>query len=136
MSAQHLRSLVERHIEPILVRAGFAAGQWAHGVAGGGISVIFCAAGDDYVHRHPDLVEVGDQWVDVHCVDITIEGSLDHGIDRFDVEFESLADLLARTGHDDDAAVLPSLLRLDDPDRDLQRVADLLSGLYAPEQDP
>jgi hypothetical protein len=92
--------------------------------------VIFCAAGDDYVRRHPQLVDNGSHWDDVYCVDITIEGSVDRGIERFDVEFEPLIDLLAGTGHGDDAAALLSLLQLNRPDRDLRRVAQMLSRLF------
>lgn len=82
------------------------------------------------MRRHPQLVDNGSHWDDVYCIDLTIEGSVDRGIDRFDVEFEPLADLLSRMGHGDDAAALPSLLRLSHPDRDLQQVAEILSRLY------
>ncbi len=128
METEAFRTLIESYLQPVLMRAGFAAGQWGERARGAG--VIFCAAGDDYVRRHAQLVDNGSQWDDVYCVDITIEGSIDRGIDRFDVEFEPLVDLLARTGQGDDAAALPSLFQLNRPDRDLRRVAQMLSRLY------
>lgn len=94
MPPSAFRSLIETHVEAVLVHAGFAAGQWSVDNAG----VIFYAAAHDYIRRHPDLVDDGHQWGDAYCIDITIEGPVDGGITRFDVEFEPLADLLARTG--------------------------------------
>jgi hypothetical protein len=134
MPSQDLRALVESYLEPVLLRAGFAAGQWGDSPRGAG--VIFCAAGDVYVRRHPQLVDDGSHWDDVYCVDLTIEGSVDRGIATFDVEFEPLVDLLARTGHGDDAAALPSLFQLSHPDRDLRCVADVLARLYRDAERP
>jgi hypothetical protein len=113
-------------VEPVLVRAGFAAGQWTIDDAG----VIFCAAAGEYIRRHPDLVDGSPHWGDAHCIDITIEGTVDGGITRFDVEFEPLADLLTRTGRGPDTAALPSLFRLDRPDEDLQRLGETVARLY------
>jgi hypothetical protein len=122
------RALVETHLEPVLVRAGFATGQWTVDDAG----VTFCAAAHDYIRRHPSLVDDSQQWDDAHCIDITIDGSVDGGITAFNVEFEPLADLLTRAGrgHGHDSAALASISRLDQPEDDLRRLAEILSGLY------
>lgn len=120
------RTLTERYLEPVLVRAGFAKGQWGDD----GVGVIFCAAGDDYVHRHPGLTANGEQWDDVYCVDVMIEGTVAGGIRRFDVEFEPLDDLLARTGHGREVPRLSSLFRLERPDDDLACLARILTRLY------
>jgi hypothetical protein len=121
-----LRALIETHVEPVLVRAGFAAGQWTVDDA----SVTFCAAADDYRSRHARLVDDRYPWNDAWCVDIIIDGSLDAGITRFEVEFEPLADVLTRAGQGPDVAVLRSLVRLDQPEDDLQRLGEILSRLY------
>jgi hypothetical protein len=118
----------------VVVRAGFAEGQWA--VERGDpedptCSVIFCAGGSDYVGRYPHLTDDGSQWAEACCVDIMIEGSIRDGVTRLDVEFETLGRLLARTGRRSDVERLPRLLRLRDPERDLEDLAAVLSDLYA-----
>jgi hypothetical protein len=50
MSASRLHALIRSYVEPVLVRAGFAEGQWADergGLADPACSVIFCASAID-----------------------------------------------------------------------------------------
>jgi hypothetical protein len=60
-----------------------------------------------------------------------IEGSIRDGVTRLDVEFETLGQLLARTGRRSDVERLPRLQRLRDPERDFEDLAAVLSDLYA-----
>jgi len=134
VSANRFQALIQTHVEPVVVRAGFAEGQWA--VERGApedptCSVIFCAGGSDYVGRYPHLTDDGSQWAEACCVDIMIEGSIRDGVTRLDVEFETLGRLLARTGRRSAVERLPRLLRLRDPERDFEDLAAVLSDLYA-----
>ena len=129
--AGSFRALVESHIEPVVVRAGFAQGQWA--VERGPkddpfCSVIFCAAADDYVRRYPHLSD-DDAWGDVPCIDITINGSLRDGVTGLDVEFVPLGDVLAVAGLHSESERLPALLTLRHPDQDLLQIGGMVSKL-------
>ena len=133
MSASRFQALIQTYVEPVMVRAGFAKGQWAEergALEDPTCSVIFCAAGSDYASRYPHLTDDGPHWADAHCVDITIEGSIREGVSRLEVEFETLGQLLDRTGRRSDAERLPRLLRLRDPERDFEDLAEVLSDLY------
>jgi hypothetical protein len=55
----------------------------------------------------------------------------DDGVTRLDVEFESLGQLLDRTGRRSDVERVPRLLGLRDPERDVEDLAEVLSDLYA-----
>ena len=132
--AGSFRALVESHIEPVVVRAGFAEGQWAveRGPKDDPVcSVIFCAGSDDYVRRHPHLTDDGPHWGDAHCIDITIAGSMRVGITRFEVEFVPLGDLLAKAGLRSESERLPALLALQHPDQDLLQIGGMVSRLYS-----
>jgi hypothetical protein len=134
VSASRFEALIQTYIEPVLVQAGFAKGQWAEerGVTEDpSCSVIFCAGGSDYVGRYPHLTDNGSHWADAYCVDITIDGSIHDGVTRVDVEFESLGQLLDRTGRRSEVERLPRLLRLRDPERDVEDLAEVLADLYA-----
>jgi hypothetical protein len=133
MPAGQFRALVEAHIEPVVVLAGFAEGQWAQerGPKDDPVcSVIFCAAANDYVRRYPRLSDDRPHWGDVPCIDITIEGSMRDGVTRLDVEFVPLGDLLAKAGLHSDSERLPALLALRYPDQDFLQVGGIFSELY------
>ena len=133
VSASRFQALIQTYIEPVLVQAGFATGQWAERRSVGedpSCSVTFCAGGSDYVGRYPHLSENGSDWADAYCVDITIEGSIHEGVTRVDVEVEPLGQLLDRTGRRSDVERLPGLLGLRDPERDFEDLAEVLSDLY------
>ncbi len=134
VSASWFRVLAQTCIEPVLVRAGFAKGQWAEergATDDPSCAVTFCAGQTDYVDRYPRLAD--DAWHSDHtyCVDIIVEGSIRRGITRLDVESESLGQLLERTGRHSDVERLPRLLRLRNPERDFEDLAEVLSDLYA-----
>lgn len=134
VSTSRFRALIQTRVEPVLVRAGFAKGQWAEEREGPDdptCSVIFCAGATDYVSRYPHLTDDGSHWADAYCVDITIAGSIRDGVTRLEVEFETLGQLLDRIGRRTDVERLPRLLGLRDPDRDFEDLADILSHLYA-----
>ena len=127
MSSPTFRSLVERHLEPVLLQAGFTGGQWDVD----GSSALFCADGADYVRRYGHLVDERSAQLAEGCVDMVIEGSLPGGITDITVEFEPLGDLLERTRHARAARLLARHTALDDPDRDARAIAAILSALYA-----
>jgi hypothetical protein len=131
--ATRFQALIQTHVEPVLVQAGFARGQWAkeRGATDDPFySVIFCASTSGYVGRYPSLTDNGPHWADAYCIDITIEGSIGDGVTRLDVEYEPLEQLLDRTGRRSDAERLPRLLRLRDPEHDIGELAELLSDVY------
>ena len=124
MKGRTLREVVTAHVEPVLVEAGFTAGQWG----GSFTSATFCAGEDEYRRRHPTLVV--DDADGSHCIDVVVEGEPLGGITRLDVEFEPLDALLRRAGHDEDADALPDRLRLADADEDARAIAAMFARLY------
>lgn len=59
--ATRFQALIQAHVEPVLVQAGFARGQWAkeRGATDDPFySVIFCASTSGYVGRYPSLTDI------------------------------------------------------------------------------
>jgi hypothetical protein len=145
-------SLAERHLGPILTRAGFAAGQWGSGSrisqelsATGWTTVVhpwsesgtYCTGAADYVRRYPDLAAGReDSYYGGHpqaCLDIVLEGTVDGGVTSITVEFEDLADLLRSLDRTEDAAAVEQALASREAETGLTLIATVLRRLYLPD---
>lgn len=79
MSRYSVGRVVSAALDPVLMPAGFAAGQYGEGGEGGedrstGSQVIFCAAHDEISDLHSWLPQANSQKRDVGaCVDLVVE---------------------------------------------------------------
>jgi hypothetical protein len=88
-------------LDPVLVPAGFAAGQ--HGHSDGSGSVIFCAGYDEFSDRYPTLPQANGQSRGMGaCVDLTIDYDA-NGLVEIDLEGISVPDTLREVGRPGDA---------------------------------
>jgi hypothetical protein len=146
-------ALAERHLGPVLTRAGFAAGQWgsgsptsvsytvdADGRPGRSVTIVepwreggtYCADGGEYIARYPHVARQGWLTSAATCVDVVIDGTIERGVDRLDVENVALGDLLRGLGHDADAALVDHALASGDAATALPTLAAVLERLYLP----
>lgn len=96
MAAADPGSLVRLSLDPVLVPAGFQAGQG--GVDDdGSTQVIFCARYDEFRHRYPLLPQASADDP-VTCVDLVVDVDADGRPARLDLEGMSLAATLVRAG--------------------------------------
>jgi len=109
-------------LDPVLVPAGFAAGQ------SGGSQVIFCAAHDDLSDRYPTLPQ-SDAYErgSGRCIDLLVEHDKDGAL-RLDLEGRSLAQTL-HSLHLDDADMVERTVNAP-LSIALPGLADVLSELF------
>jgi hypothetical protein len=100
MGAVRTGRLVSAALDPVLVPAGFQAGQYGEG----GVDldrdtqVVFCAAADDFSARYPTLPQANQQGPDGGCVDLVIEVQADGTLIRLDLEETSIERTLRHVG--------------------------------------
>lgn len=96
-----LCAVISTHLNPVLVPAGFAAGQGGFDGAVGTGQVIFCAAQDDLSRRFPLLPHVWEPEPGAgRCVDlvVTVDAASIRGVA---LEGQPLAETLRATGQQD-----------------------------------
>jgi len=105
----HPNDVICGALDPVLVPAGFAAGQGGrHDSAG---QVIYCAGHDDFSERHPALPQAGDQqYNDSPCTDLVVEYDGDH-IMKLDLEGIAVRDTLRAIGRQADADAVERALK-------------------------
>lgn len=89
--------LVRLALDPLLVSAGFQAGQHG-GDSEGDAQVIFCAAHDEFSLRHPRLPQANQQQQRGTCVDLVVDVLADGTLGRLDLEGTSVTDTLLHAG--------------------------------------
>jgi hypothetical protein len=105
--------LVSEALDPVLVPAGFAAGQYGdEGVEPrAGRQVIFCAAHDKLSDRYPRLPQANAQEREVGaCIDLVIEVDRDDRISFVDLEGPSLEETLRDVGQVADAQAVAAVV--------------------------
>lgn len=112
MSPYSLGRVVSAALDPVLVPAGFAAGQYGdHGDGGEdrptGSQVIFCAAHDELSDLHPWLPQADSQERGVGaCVDLVVDIDDQSRVEFIHLEGLSLEETLRRVGRPADADAL------------------------------
>lgn len=100
MGAVRTGRLVGAALNPVLVPAGFQAGQYGEG--GDDLDrdtqVIFCAAADKFSARYPTLPQADQQGAGGACVDLVIEVQADGMLLRLDLEGTSIESTLRHVG--------------------------------------
>jgi hypothetical protein len=89
-------------LDPVLVPAGFLAGQGGEDQDGGG-QVIFCIGHDALSIRYPLLPQADPDGASGRCDDVVIDVGVGGTLDRIDLEAMSLVQTLRQVGLDDDA---------------------------------
>jgi hypothetical protein len=90
----------------------------------------YCAAGGQYLSRYPDLaLDVPERYAE-RCVDIVIDGTVDRGVARIEVDGQPLADLLRDVGRDADADAVDVALASGAAAAAVPVLADVLARLY------
>ncbi len=101
-AAVDLGRLVRLLLDPVLVPAGFQAGQCGSD-GEGNVQVIFCAGHEDFSRRYPRLPQAYQQESVGRCVDLVVDVWVDGTIGSLDLEGISIAETLLRTGLDADS---------------------------------
>lgn len=90
--------LVRAALDPVLVPAGFLAGQGDDEQHAG--QVIWCIGHDALTNRYPLLPQADMDDVPGRCDDLVVDIGADGTVDRLDLEGTSLADTLRQVGLD------------------------------------
>jgi hypothetical protein len=136
MSPYSVGRVVSAALDPVLVPAGFAAGQYGDYGKGGddrytGSQIIFCAAHDEISDLHPWLPQANSQERGVGaCVDLVVDINDRSRVEFIDLEGLSLEETLRRVGR---AADADALARVDGQafDDALPVVTAVLTRLFA-----
>lgn len=139
MSRYSVGRVVSAALDPVLMPAGFAAGQYGEGGEGGedrstGSQVIFCAAHDEISDLHSWLPQANSQKRDVGaCVDLVVEINNQSRVEFIHLEGLSLEETLRHVGR---AADADALARVDGQALDdaLPVVTSVLKRLFATPQ--
>ena len=97
MAAKGLGSLVGLSLDPVLVPAGFQAGQCGDD-GEGSVQVIFCAEHDEFSRRYPRLPQANQQEQGGACVDLVLDAWADGTLSRLDLEGTSIEETLLHAG--------------------------------------
>ncbi len=106
MGASSVGRVVSAALDPVLVPAGFARGQYGEGGNDrlGVAQIIFCAGHDELSGRYPRLPQANEQERGVGaCIDLVIEVSDAGTIAFLDLEGTSLENTLRTVGLEADA---------------------------------
>ena len=109
MSRYSVGRVVSAALDPVLMPAGFAAGQYGDHVEGDedrptGSQVIFCAGHDEISDLHPWLPQANSQERGVGaCVDLVVDINDQSRVEFIHLEGLSLEETLRRVGRAADA---------------------------------
>jgi hypothetical protein len=95
-------------LDPVLVAAGFLAGQGGGDDDGSG-QVIWCIGHDVLSSRYPLLPQANPDGAAGRCDDLVIDVGVGGTLDRLDFEGSSLAQTLRQVGLDADADAVSQL---------------------------
>ena len=109
MAAVDLGRLVTISLDPVLVPAGFQAGQGGDG-SEGDVQIIFCAPHDEFSRRYPRLPQAIRPEEGVTCVDLVLDVWADGTLGRLDLEGTSIEETLLRAGMVADSAAVARVL--------------------------
>lgn len=109
MTAAGTARLVQEALDPMLVAAGFLAGQGGD-APDGSAQVIYCLAHDELVRRHPMLPQAGSGDAPGACDDLVVEIGMDGSLDRLDLEELPVVETLRRAGLVTDAEAVAAIL--------------------------
>lgn len=109
MTAGVTARLVQEALDPVLVAAGFLAGQGGD-APDGSAQVIYCLAHDQLVRRHPMLPQAGSGDAPGRCDDLVVEIGADGSLHRLDLEQLSVVETLRRVGLEADAQAVATVV--------------------------
>src|SRR5262245_23220338 len=96
---------VSAALDPVMVPAGFQAGQEGGGDDfGDRVQAIFCAGHDGLSDRYPWLPQSHAQESGGTCIDLVVELNRDGIVQFADLEELTLEETLSRVGRTEDAA--------------------------------
>ncbi|MDR7251056.1 hypothetical protein J2X46_000028 [Nocardioides sp. BE266] len=101
MSSSDAIGLVCAALDPVMVAAGFQAGQGGTTPADEG-QVIYCAGHDEFSERYPSLPQAHQQEPGGTCVDLVLDVWPGGRLGRMDLEAMSLAATLRHVGLTED----------------------------------
>ncbi|KAA1424112.1 hypothetical protein [Nocardioides antri] len=100
MGAVRTGRLVSAVLDPVLVPAGFQAGQYGEGGddRDGDAQIIFCAGHEEFSIRHSRLPQANQQEPGGTCVDLVVEVRADGTLAGLDLEGTSIEETLRHVG--------------------------------------
>jgi hypothetical protein len=100
MGALRTGRLVSAALDPVLIPAGFQAGQFGEGGEDReeDAQIIFCAEHDEFSARHSRLPQANQQQPGGTCVDLVVNVRADGTLAGLDLEGTSLEETLRRVG--------------------------------------